>query len=95
MAIDACRIKRCDNLYSGDETLIRFINYLRRHWLEQKVHLRGLSGNLLFCIFMIFDDVLLMPETIAIEYCCPMPSEDRNDHDQIEHMLTPILAIDV
>ena len=48
-------------LYSGDETLIRFINYLRRHWLEQKVHLRGLSGNSLFCIFMIFDDVLLMP----------------------------------
>ena len=38
MAIDACRIKRCDNLYSGYETLIRFINYLRRHWLEQKVH---------------------------------------------------------
>ena len=24
-----------------------------------------------------------------------MPSEDRNDRDQIEHMLTPILAIDV
>ena len=24
-----------------------------------------------------------------------MPSEDRNDHDQIEHMPTPILAIDV
>ena len=32
MALDAaCRIKRCDNLYSGEETLIRFINYFRRH----------------------------------------------------------------
>ena len=29
--------------------------------LEQNVHLRGLSENSLFCIFMIFDDVLLMP----------------------------------
>ena len=30
MVIDACRIKRCDNLYSGEETLMRFINYFRR-----------------------------------------------------------------
>ena len=93
MALEACRIKRCDNLYSGNETLIRFINYIRRHhWLEQNVHLRGLSENALFCIFIIFDDVLLMSQTNAIEYCFPMHSEDRNDHDQIEHM---ILAIDV
>ena len=35
--------------------------------LEQNVHLRGLSENSLFCIFMIF----------------PMHSEDRNDRDQI------------
>ena len=39
----------------------------------------------LFCILMIFDDVFLMPETIAIEYCFSMTSEDRDDHDQIEH----------
>ena len=83
---------RCDNLYSGEETLIRFINYFRRHhWLEQNVHLRGLSENSLFCIFMISDAIL----TIAIEYCFPMPSADRNDHDQIEHMLTLTLAKDV
>ena len=72
MALEACRIKRCDNLYSGDETLIRFINYFRRHhWLEQNVRLRGLSENALFCIFIIFDDVLLMSKTNAIEYCFP------------------------
>ena len=29
--------------------------------LEQNVHLRSLSENSLFCIFMILDDVLLMP----------------------------------
>ena len=63
--------------------------------LEQNVHLRGLSENSLFCIFMIFDDVLLMPGTIAIEYCFAMHSEDRNDRDQIEHMLALILSIDV
>ena len=27
--------------------------------------------------------------------CFPMHSEDRNDRDQIEHMLALILAIDV
>ena len=26
MVLDACRIKRCDNLYSGEETL------MRHHW---------------------------------------------------------------
>ena len=34
---------------------------MRHHWLEQNVHLRGLSENSLFGIFMIFEDVLLMP----------------------------------
>ena len=31
----------------------------------------------------------------CIEHCFPMHSEDRNDRDQIEHMLALILAIDV
>ena len=53
--------------------------------LKKKAHMRGLFENSLFCIFMIFDDVFLMPETIAIEYCFSMSSEDRDDHDQIEH----------
>ena len=26
MVLDACRIKRCDNLYAGEETLMRFIS---------------------------------------------------------------------
>ena len=97
MALDGCRIMRCDNLYSEDETLIRFINYFRRHhWLEQNVHLRGLSENSLFCKFYDFRRRIVGAIlTIAIECCFPMPLEDRNDHDQIEHILTLILAKDV
>ena len=55
MVLDACRIKRFGNIYSEEETL------MMHHWLEQNVHLRGLSEKSLFCIFMIFEDVLLMP----------------------------------
>ena len=80
-------------------TLIRFINYFRRHhWLEHNVHLhlRGLSENSFFLYFYYFRrrivDAIL---TIAIECCFPMPWEDRNEHDQIEHMLTLILAKDI
>ena len=51
-----------DNLYSGEQTLMRSAASLAIcKVLEQNVHLRGLSENSLFCIFMIFDDVLLMP----------------------------------
>ena len=101
MALDACRIKRCDNLYSGNETLIRFINYFRRHhWPYARFSSRmctctGYPKTHCFVFFMIFVDVLLMPWTIAIEYCFPLHSEDRNDRDQIEHMLALILAMDV
>ena len=31
----------------------------------------------------------------AFEHCFPMHSEDRNDRDQIEHMLALILAFGV
>ena len=43
VVLDACRIKRCENLYSGDETLIRSAASLAIcKVLEQKAHLRGL-----------------------------------------------------
>ena len=62
MVLDARRIKRCDNLYLGEETLMRSaVSLAICKVLEQNVHLRGLSENSLFCIFMIFDDALLVP----------------------------------
>ena len=62
-----CRIKRCDNLYSEEEILIRFIIYFPAaslaicKVLKQNTHTCGLSENSLFCIFMIFDDVWSIP----------------------------------
>ena len=93
MALDACRIKRCDYLYSGDENSIRSAASLAIcKVLEQNAHLCGLSENSLFCFYGFRRRFV---DAINIEYCFPMPSEDRNDHDQIEHMLKLILAIDV
>ena len=77
----------CDNLYSGDfnEASLAICKVL-----EQNLHLHGLSENSLFCIFMISTTFCW-----CHNHCFPKHSEDRNDRDQIKHMLALILAIDV
>ena len=101
VALDACRIKRCDHLYSGDETLIRFINYFRRHYwpfarFSSRMRTCGVCPKY-HCLVFFYDFRRRIVVAINNFYriLFPMPSEDRDDHDQIEHMLTLILAIDV
>ena len=89
-------IKRCDNLYSGEETLKRFINYFRRHhWPYARFSSRMCTCAV--CPKTHCFVVLWFSTTYywCLEHCFPMHSEDRNDRDQIEHMLALILAIDV
>ena len=87
--LDAYRIKRCDNLYSGEETL------MRHHWPYARF-----SSRMCTCavypkthcfVFLWFSTTYCW----CLNHCFPMHSEDLNDRDQIEHMLALILAIDV
>ena len=89
-------IKRCDNLYSGEETLMRFINYFRsHHWPYARFSSRmctcAICPKTHCFVFLWFSTTYCW----CVEHCFPMHSEDRNDRDQIEHMLALILAIDV
>ena len=89
MVLDACQIKRRDNLYSREETL------MRHHWPNARF-----SSRMCTCavypkthcfVFLWFSTTYCW----CLEHCFPMHSEDRNDRNQIERMLALILAIDV
>ena len=57
-----------------------------------------LTNSSLFVV-IIFDDVQLMSQSLVINYCFSMSflfqTEDRDDHNQNEYMLTLMLVIDV
>ena len=99
MALDAGQIKRCDNLYSGDETLIRFITFgdIIGHMQGYRAECAPARSVRKFIVLYFYEFRRRIVDAINNCYriLFPMPSEGRNDHEQIEYMLTLILAIDV
>ena len=86
MVLDACRIKRCDNLYSGEETLMR--HHWPYAWFSSRMCTCAVYPKTQWFVFLWFSTTYALN---IVSLC----TQNRIDRDQIEHMLALILAIDV